>query len=199
MSAAGTPRRPVLYLIACGGRPAGSLAPFIVAHRADGWEVCVIVTPTAMRFVDISALAALTGYPVRTDFRQPLDPDMHPPADVIAVAPATFNTINKWAGGISDTLALGLLNEAIGLGTPIVAVPTPNIALARHPVFAESVARLRRWGVRLLYDPDTYPLPQPDAGAAAAEAFPWQALTAELARVRARLGGGGASVPERHE
>jgi flavoprotein len=34
------------------------------------------------------------------------------------VAPATFNTINKWAQGISDTLALGLLNEATGLGLP---------------------------------------------------------------------------------
>jgi Flavoprotein len=34
--------------------------------------------------------------------------------DAIIVAPATFNTINKWAVGISDTLALGLLTEAIG-------------------------------------------------------------------------------------
>jgi hypothetical protein len=34
-----------------------------------------------------------------------------PPADAIAVAPATYNTINKWAAGISDTLALGILCE----------------------------------------------------------------------------------------
>src|SRR5215510_10655650 len=59
--------------------------------------------------------------------------DVLPPATAFAAAPATFNTINKWAAGISDTLALGLLNEAIGLGLPIVAVPWPNAALARHP------------------------------------------------------------------
>lgn len=39
-----------------------------------------------------------------------------PPADAIAVASATFNTINKWAAGISDTLALGILCEAYGFG-----------------------------------------------------------------------------------
>jgi phosphopantothenoylcysteine synthetase/decarboxylase len=40
---------------------------------------------------------------------------MLPRADAVAIAPATFNTINKWVAGISDTFALGLLNEAIGL------------------------------------------------------------------------------------
>jgi hypothetical protein len=34
----------------------------------------------------------------------------------VVVAPATFNTINKWALGIIDTLVLGILNEALGLG-----------------------------------------------------------------------------------
>ena len=64
------------------------------------------------------------------------------------VAPATFNTINKWAAGISDTLALGLLTEAIGKGLPLVALPFLNVAQARHPAFARSVEQLRQAGVR---------------------------------------------------
>jgi phosphopantothenoylcysteine synthetase/decarboxylase len=32
-----------------------------------------------------------------------------PPADAIIVAPATYNTMNKRAAGISDTFELGLL------------------------------------------------------------------------------------------
>jgi flavoprotein len=32
------------------------------------------------------------------------------------VAPVAFNTVNKWAIGISDTLALGILCEAYGMG-----------------------------------------------------------------------------------
>jgi flavoprotein len=51
-----------------------------------------------------------------------------PPPDAIVVAPATFNTINKWAAGISDTLVLGLLTEAIGKRLPVVALPFVNAA-----------------------------------------------------------------------
>jgi hypothetical protein len=35
-----------------------------------------------------------------------------PEADAVLAAPLTFNTINKWAAGISDTLALGLLSSS---------------------------------------------------------------------------------------
>ncbi|MEV6983907.1 flavoprotein [Sphaerisporangium sp. NPDC051017] len=106
---------------------------------------------------------------------------MLPPADAMAVVPATFNTINKWAGGISDTLALGLLNEAIGLGLPLVVVPWPNVALARHPAFAVSVERLTSCGVSVLLDPER--LPQPASGAPGAASFPWEELKSELRRV----------------
>ncbi len=63
------------------------------------------------------------GYPVRHDYKQPDDSEGLPLADVIAVVPATFNTINKGVAGISDTFALGLLNEVIGLELPIVVAP----------------------------------------------------------------------------
>lgn len=118
--------RPVLYLIACGGRPAGDL-PDLARHAIGrGWDVCVIATPSAMKFLDPGRLAGLTGHPVRADYKRPEEPDILPPPDAFAVAPATFNTINKLAAGISDTLALGLLNEAVGAGQPIIAVPFPN-------------------------------------------------------------------------
>jgi phosphopantothenoylcysteine synthetase/decarboxylase len=73
-----------------------------------------------------------------------------PPPDAIIVAPATVNTVNKWALGICDTLALGLLVEAIGKRLPLVAVPTTNPEHAAHPAFAENLARLRSWGVTVL-------------------------------------------------
>jgi flavoprotein len=50
--------------------------------------------------------------------------------DAIVVAPATYNTINKWAQGISGTYALGLLAEITGLGIPIVVISFVNSALA---------------------------------------------------------------------
>jgi len=75
------------------------------------------------------------------------------------VFPATFNTINKWALGISDTLALGLLCEYTGLKMPIVVVPCFRTGggLDGHPAFFRSLQMLREYGVRVLYEPENYP------------------------------------------
>ncbi|WP_026410797.1 flavoprotein [Actinomadura oligospora] len=181
------PDGPVLYLIACGGRPAGGLTDLVPRLQADGWTVCVIATPSGTRFIPSDELRTLTGYPVRSDYKRPDEPDVLPPADAFAVVPATFNTINKWAQGISDTLALGLLNEALGLGRPIIAVPWPNQALARHPAFERSVADLRAWGVTVILDPDQ--LPAPDSPGANEGTFPWNDLRTRLNHLRQELPG----------
>jgi phosphopantothenoylcysteine synthetase/decarboxylase len=171
---------PVLYLIACGAGPARQLPGFARFCKDEGWDVCVITTPAGATFLDAGPMAELTGHPVRVSYKHPDEPDVLPPADAFVIAPATFNTINKMAAGISDTLALGLLNEAVGLGLPIVAAPWPNIALARHPAFQASVARLRDWGVHVILDPASLPgAADPDAGA-----FPWPDLRAALASLR---------------
>ncbi len=39
------------------------------------------------------------------------------------VAPATYNTINKWAAGIADNYVLNQLAELTGLGAHIVVLP----------------------------------------------------------------------------
>jgi phosphopantothenoylcysteine synthetase/decarboxylase len=177
----------VIYVIACGGRPAGDLPRFVTTLQANGWEVCVIATPSAIKFMDAGTLAELTGHVVRHDYKQPDEPDVLPPPDAMVVAPCTFNTLNKWASGASDTLALGLLNEAIGLGIPVTAVPNPSTALAKHPAFVENVARLRSWGMTILFDPAVYPLPTPNMGPTAAELFPWDALLAEIVKAKERI------------
>jgi phosphopantothenoylcysteine synthetase/decarboxylase len=192
---------PVLYVVGCGGYPAAHLGAFIDRLPAGDWDVCVIATPSGLRFMDSAALQAQTGHVVRSEYKQPDAPDVLPPADAMAVLPATFNTTNKMAQGISDTLALGLLNEAIGRGLPILAVPNPNAALARHPAFAASVAALRSWGVRVLFDPETYPLPTPNMGPPSGTIFPWDAVHAAVGEMRSQLAGaraaGGDSAPGR--
>lgn len=169
--------KPVLYVIACGARPAADLPGFLTWAAREGWDCCVILTPAARSFADAARLEDLTGHPVRHDYKQPEDPDVLPfPPDAYVVAPATFNTVNKWAAGISDTLALGLLNEGLAWGKPMTAVPNPNQTLARHPAFTRSVGFLRDNGVRVLFDPDVYPLPAPNLGDASRDLFPWDAL-----------------------
>jgi phosphopantothenoylcysteine synthetase/decarboxylase len=174
MTAPPAERRGVLYLVLCAAPPARDALVLVQLAQQAGWEVCVIATPSARRFIDPPALEAATGHPVRFDYKQPDDPDVLPPPDVIVVAPATFNTINKWAAGISDTLALGLLTEAIGKRLPVVALPFINAAQAEHPAFGPSVEQLRKAGIRLLYGPDVLELHEPGTGYQRVHLFPWQ-------------------------
>jgi phosphopantothenoylcysteine synthetase/decarboxylase len=172
----------LLYVIACGAPPAADLPSFAAWAQQQGWDVCVVATPDGTKFLDAARLAQLTGHPVRHSYKRPDEPDVLPfPPDAFVVAPATFNTINKWANGISDTLALGLLNEGLTMGPPIIAVPCPNQALAGHPAFQRSITLLRDCGVEVIFDPDTYPLPGAGPGEAGQDLFPWQALRDALA------------------
>jgi phosphopantothenoylcysteine decarboxylase len=140
----------VLYLVVCAAPPAQAVSEPIGQLRAKGWTVCVIATPRAIGWIDSVLLAEQTGRPVRDEYQRPDDAQSLPHADAIAVAPATFNTINKWVAGISDTFALGLLNEAIGLRLPIVVAPYAKSSLAAHPAYARNLRTLSEWGVTVL-------------------------------------------------
>ncbi len=65
----------------------------------EGWSVHCLATPAAVEhFLDVTRLAELTGHPVRSTYRTS-EREALPWADTIVVAPATYNTINKWAAG----------------------------------------------------------------------------------------------------
>jgi phosphopantothenoylcysteine synthetase/decarboxylase len=121
----------------------------------------VILTPTAATWVDVDELVAASGHPVRVQPRTPADQDPLPPADAVVAAPLTFNSLNKWAAGISDTLALGLLNETLGLGLPIITAPCIKAALRQHPAYPRSVESLTAAGVTML-DPEQVVVPTTD-------------------------------------
>jgi phosphopantothenoylcysteine synthetase/decarboxylase len=142
-------REQILYLVVCAAPPVLHIGELVDLLQRQGWGVCVIPTPTAASWIDADVLAAQTGYPVRAELRSPREPSSLPAADAVVVAPATFNTINKWAAGTSDTFALGILNEALGLRLPIVASPYAKPALAAHPAFSRSLATLKAAGVHL--------------------------------------------------
>jgi phosphopantothenoylcysteine decarboxylase len=92
----------VFYVIACAAPPAMDVHVLIDLAQQDGWDVCLIATPRAFQWLDVPGLAGRTGHPVRHDYKLPGEPDVLPEPDAIIVAPATFNTINKWAAGIAE-------------------------------------------------------------------------------------------------
>jgi len=177
----------ILYVIVCGSLVARDVGQLVVMAQADGWTVCVVATPDGRKFIDVPALAAQTGHPVRSYYKNPGDPDVLPPADAMVVAPATVNTVNKLVAGITDTLALGLLVEGQGRGLPIVVMPYTNEAMAAHPAFRTGLDRLREWGVTVLFGADV-PLHPPGTGDDHSGAFPWGLALAALRVMTPRNG-----------
>jgi|ERR1043165_899179 phosphopantothenoylcysteine synthetase/decarboxylase len=142
-----------LYLFGTAALPVLDIADPVRAAQARGWDVCLGLTPSAAKWLEpqMSDLERLTGHPVRSDYKMPGDPDVWPPADVILVAPATFNTINEWALGLTGKFIVGVVAEAIGKEIPLVAMPCVNNAYVQHPQFHWSVDALRSMGVTVLY------------------------------------------------
>ncbi|WP_395574793.1 flavoprotein [Streptomyces sp. BK79] len=141
--------KPFLYVVVCAAGVAAGVDELITAAQERGWEAGVFATPVAMDgFFDVAAVEARTGRVVRSAWRRPGDPRPFPAPDAVVVAPATFNTVNKWAAGLADTLAVATLCEACGLGVPVAVLPCVADALASHPAYRESLARLSAMGVR---------------------------------------------------
>jgi len=169
----------VLYVVVCAAGPAGDVGRLVALAQERGWTVQVIATPSALAFIDVPALETQTGRPVRSQYRSPGQPKT-PPADAIIVAPATYNTINKWANGISDTYALGILAEAPGLGIPAVVLPFVNSALAGRAPFRNNVQALRSEGIRILLGPGQFEPHLPGSGNERVAGFPWHLAVAAL-------------------
>ncbi|WP_328930765.1 flavoprotein (plasmid) [Streptomyces sp. NBC_00190] len=163
-----------LYLLCSAAPPVFDVAHAIEDAQTRGWDVCLGLTPSAAHWLAVSldGLAALTGHPVRWQYKLPGEPDVWPPADALLFAPATFNSVNAWALGLTDRFVVGVAAEAIGKGTPVVAMPCTNAALAAHPAFEQSLAVLRGTGVELLYGEGGF-VPGP-AGQDESPHFPWQ-------------------------
>jgi phosphopantothenoylcysteine synthetase/decarboxylase len=141
-----------------------------------------VATPAALDFLDVPEIETQTTRPVRSQYRKPGELRSQQP-DAIIVAPATYNTINKWAQGISDTYALGLLAEATGLPVPIVVLPFVNSALASRAPFRRSVEQLRREGVRLLIGPGGIEPHPPHTGSDLMDSYPWHLAMDEAERI----------------
>ena len=172
----------VLTVIVCGAGPASEVGQLIKLAQEHHWTVQVVATPAALSLLDVPAIEALSGGPVRSQYRKPGE-SRSSPADAIIVAPATYNTINKWAQGISDTYALGILAETTALGVPIVVLPFVNSALAARSPFRRCVDELRREGVHILLGPGGIEPHEPHKGSELIASYPWHSALASAERL----------------
>ncbi|WP_020670014.1 flavoprotein [Amycolatopsis nigrescens] len=164
----------VLYLMVTGAGPAKRVDVMIELAQDAGWSVYCIASPAAVtHFLDLAAIERLTGHPARTGYRKPGDPSL-PVPDAVIVAPATYNTINKFAAGIADTYLTTQLAELSGIGVPVVVLPFVNQSLASNRPFQRSVEELRRDGVRVLLGEGAFEPHPPRGGDKVLDHYPWK-------------------------
>jgi phosphopantothenoylcysteine synthetase/decarboxylase len=140
----------VAYLVLSGTTTAARCPELLRGLVELGFaNVIALPTPNAARVVAPRELADLEGVQVvESYFDLAIRP--RPPRGVVLFAPCSFNSLNKLAHGIADNLALSVVAEAIGRGTPVIVGPSLNAPLLAHPEARASLSKLPNWGVRII-------------------------------------------------
>ena len=115
----------------------------------NGFEVQVIMTENATRFVTPLTFRTLSRNPVITSLWdlpqwQPEHVALAQSAELFVTAPATVNFIAKYANGIADD---ALSTFAATYAGPAVIAPAMNPAMWRHPACQANASLLAERGV----------------------------------------------------
>ena len=129
-----------------GGVAAYKTVDLIRRLRDEGASVTVIMTEAAKKFITPLSLEIASQKKVYSDsFSDPLAHITLPAnADVIVIAPATANTIGKFARGIADNLLSTCFLSFTG---KTIIAPSMNWRMYKNPFFQENLKYLVSHGV----------------------------------------------------
>jgi phosphopantothenoylcysteine synthetase/decarboxylase len=144
----------VAYLVLSGTTTAARCPEILRGLIGLGFKtVIALPTPNASRVIAARELADVPGAQVvESYFDLAIRP--RPPFGVVLFAPCSFNSLNKLAQGIADSLALSVVAEAIGRATPVIVGPSLNAPLLAHPQAQASLRTLPQWGVTIVPQAD---------------------------------------------
>ena len=140
---------PLAVLGVTGGIAAYKAAELCSLMMKNGYQVQVVMTENARRFVTELTFQTLSRRPVITSLWETYDwkPEhvaLANEAKLFVVAPATANFLGKFANGIADD---ALSTFAITYAGPTVIAPAMNPAMWRNPACQENVRKLTERGV----------------------------------------------------
>ena len=116
--------------------------------RRQGHSVKAFMTKEATKIIHPNALEFATGDEVVLELTGIIEHVKYSQSDLILVAPATANTISKFAYRISDNPVNTLLITAYGHNTPIVFVPSMHDSM--YDAVSENVEKLKNDGIRFV-------------------------------------------------
>ncbi len=132
----------------------GSIAAYKAADIASklaqaGARVEVVMTESATRFITPLALRSITNRPVVTSMWEMASEfsiehvALAEAADLVAIAPATADTIAKLACGLADDM---LTCTVLATRAPVILAPAMNDNMLNNPVTQENLAKLKTRG-----------------------------------------------------
>jgi phosphopantothenoylcysteine decarboxylase / phosphopantothenate---cysteine ligase len=143
-----------------GGIAAYKAAELVRALQRAGAEVHVVMTASALRFVQPLTFAALTGRRVITSLWDDYGADEPNPeqngidhiaeaqwTEALVVAPATANILAKFANGIADDF---LTTMYLATEAPVLVAPAMNVNMWNHAATQANLETLKQRGVRVV-------------------------------------------------
>lgn len=132
-----------------GGIAAYKACDVVSKLKKQGFEIDVIMTKNAQKFVSPLTFQTLSNRKVVTDmFERPSDwnvehIELAKKADVFVIVPATANIIGKIANGIADDM---LTTTIMATEAKKVIVPAMNTKMYHNPIVQENIMKLKRHG-----------------------------------------------------
>lgn len=142
----------------CGGIAAYKAVEVLRGLQRAGCTVRVAMTPRACEFIQPLTFKALTNSHVIVDDYAADNPDpiahitFSQSVNLLVVAPATANTIAKFANGVADDF---LTSTYLACSAPVLIAPAMNTTMWNHPATQRNLQKLRDDGVVII---------EPDAG-----------------------------------
>jgi phosphopantothenoylcysteine decarboxylase/phosphopantothenate--cysteine ligase len=145
-----------IVLGVCGGIAAYKAASLCSKLTQAGYNVSVIMTESAVKFIAPLTFQTISRNPVYIETFEERNPsvvshiDLADSADLFVIAPATANMIAKMAHGLGDDM---LSTTLLAATAPILIAPAMNVHMYEHPAVQHNIELLKRRGVHFI-DPD---------------------------------------------
>jgi phosphopantothenoylcysteine decarboxylase / phosphopantothenate---cysteine ligase len=142
----------ILFII-CGGISAYKSLEIIRLFKKDGAEIKTILTASAKEFITPLSVASLSQGKVYSDlFSVENETEMDHIAlsrwaDIILVAPATANSISKFAQGTTDDLASTVI---LASNKNIYLAPAMNVRMWEHKSTKQNLEKLKDFGYKII-------------------------------------------------
>lgn len=138
-----------------GGVAAYKSAGIVSLLKKKGYNVKVVMTENATKIIGPLTLETLSRNRIYVDM---WDSNPHYEvehisladwADVVLIAPATYNIIGKVANGIADNMLTTILS-AVSVRKPVFFALAMNVNMYENPILKENINKLSSFGYRFI-------------------------------------------------